>query len=228
MISIVSICHDRQYCLDEVLPSWLAQEGIEFEIVIVAGPTIKRIDHPKVTYVDWPTKELTGVCVAWNVGYKAAKYDIIYSCYSDMVLQDKRYIARFLAHYGPNRIVNRQMIRADGSLDEGIWCYGFLVGKDLIAKSGGWDERYDGGYAWEDGHMMHSLVNAGGELSILKVAPKGRELRHVDHPCCRDAADWTEKYVRNKRIYNKSFPNITLMDMYRKGRFKVYEDTDTD
>jgi hypothetical protein len=138
-----------------------------------------------------------------------------------MVLQDKRYIAKLLAHYRPNRIVNRQAIRPDGSLDIGVWGYGVLFDKSLLAKSGGWDVRYDGGYAWEDAAFMHGLVKAGGELVILPPLPANLALKHIDHPSCRDAADWQEKYIRNKNLYNDSFPDRTIMDLYADGKFKV-------
>jgi hypothetical protein len=193
-------------------------------VVIVAGPGIKRVDNTKVKYIDWPSKEFTGCCEAWNTGYKAASGDIIYSAYSDMVLQDKRYIARLLAHYKPNGIVNRQAIRPDGSLDIGVWGYGVLFDKSILVRSDGWDVRYDGGYAWEDAHFMHSMVKAGGELVIVKPAPIGRGLLHVDHPSCRDGADWQAKYLRNKELYNSSFPSKTLMDLYADNAFKVVKD----
>lgn len=224
MITIVSTCYSREDGLREALPSWLAQEGVDFDIVIVAGPSIERIQDKRVTWVDWPTKEFNGCCVGWNVGYKAARGPLIYTAYSDMVLQDKRYLARFLAHYGPNRIVNRQAIRPDGSLDIGVWGYGVLTSKELLERSGGWDERYDGGYAWEDAHFMHAMVRAGGDLVILKPLPTNLGLRHVDHPTVREANDFNEKYVRNKRIYNSSFPNETIMGLYADNKFKVIDD----
>jgi hypothetical protein len=197
---------------------------VDFDIVIVAGPTIKQIKHNLVTYIPFPDKVFTGCCVGWNTGYKAAKGPLIYTAYSDMVLQDKRYLARFLAHYKPNRILNRQAIRPDGSLDIGVWGYGVLTSKELLDKSGGWDERYDGGYAWEDAHFMHAMVKAGGELVILKPLPADMALLHVDHPSTRAKPDWNEKYVRNKRIYNSSFPNETIMGLYADKRFKVIDD----
>jgi len=222
MISIVSVCYSR--ALDKSMPSWLCQEGIDFEVVVVVGPGIERTPHPKVRYIDWPTKDFNGCCVAWSHGYKAAKGDIIYSAYSDMVLQDKRYIARLAAHYKPNRIVNRQAIRPDGSLDIGVWGYGVLFDKALLAKSGGWDTRYDGGYAWEDAHFMHSLVKAGGELIILKPLPADKALLHIDHPSVRDTPDFNEKYLRNKHIYNDSFPDYTIMGLYYMGEFEVKDE----
>jgi len=222
MISIVSVCYSR--ALDKSMPGWLCQEGIDFEVVVVVGPGIERTPHPKVRYIDWPSKEFTGCCEAWNTGYKAASGDIIYSAYSDMVLQDKRYIARLATHYKPNRIVNRQAIRPDGSLDIGVWGYGVLFDKALLAKSGGWDTRYDGGYAWEDAHFMHALVKAGGELVILPPAKDGKGLKHIDHPSARDKADWQTGYLRNKNLYNDSFPERTIMDMYADGAFKVVRD----
>lgn len=223
-ITIVSTCYSRAGGLREALPSWLAQEGVDFDIVIVSGPEINRIKHPKVTYIDWPVTPFNGTCVGWNTGYKAAQGPLIYTGYSDMVLQDKRYLARFLAHYGPNRIVNRQSIRADGSLDIGVWAHGFLTSKALIEQIGGWNVRYDGGYGWEDAHFMHSMVKAGGELVILKALPPDLGIRHVDHPSVREATDWDEKYVRNKRLYNDSFPSETIMGLYADNKFKVIDD----
>jgi hypothetical protein len=223
-ITIVSCCYSRADGIREALPSWLAQEGVDFDIVIVAGPEINRVTHPNITYIDWPVTPFNGTCIGWNEGYKAARGPLIYTAYSDMVLQDKRYLARFLAHYKPNRIVNRQAIRPDGSLDIGVWGYGVLTSKELLERSGGWDTRYDGGYAWEDAHFMHAMVRAGGELVILKALPPDLGLRHVDHPSARDMADWNDKYVRNKRIYNSSFPNETIMGLYSDNRFEVIDD----
>lgn len=218
-VSLVSVCHSR--ALDQVLPSWLEQEGVDLDITVVVGPSIKRVSDPRITYIDWPDKELNGCCKAWNVAWKAAKGPLIYSGYSDMVLQDKRYIAKMCEFCGPTNIVSRQLWRADGSLDEGLWCYGFLTDKSLYERSGGWDESMDGGYGWEDTCLMHSLVEAGGELVILQPLPGVMALRHIDHPTVRDCADWAEKYPRNKRIYNKRFPRETLMDMYKRGAFRV-------
>jgi len=222
-ITIVSCCYSRDEQLQCVLPSWLVQEDVEIDIVLVVGPSIEKKPFYNITYVDWPDKEFTGCSNAWNVGYKAANAPLIYSAYSDMVLQDKHYIARMLAHYKPGRVINRQLDRPDGTLDEGLWCYGFLSGKELLLQTV-WDERYNGGYAWEDTDYIHRLVEAGAELAILKPLPADLALKHIDHPSVRDAGDWHEKYIRNKHIYNHRFPKETLMDMYRQGRFKVYED----
>jgi hypothetical protein len=71
---------------------------------------------------------------------------------------------------------------------------------------------------------MHRLVNAGGELVILPPAKEGQGLKHIDHPSVRDSADWQAKYIRNKNLYNDSFPEKTIMDMYRDGAFKVVQD----
>ena len=221
MISLVSVCYSR--ALDLSMPSWLCQEGVD-EIIVVVGPDIKQVAHSKVKYIPWPSKDFNGTCIGWNEGYRHATGDIIYSAYSDMVLLDKRYVARLAAHYGPNRIVNRQAIRPDGSLDIGVWGYGVLFDKNLLCRSGGWDTRYDGGYAWEDAAFMHRLVNAGGELVILPPAKEGKGLKHIDHPSCRDGADFQAKYIRNKNLYNDSFPEKTIMDMYADGAFKVVQD----
>ena len=221
MISLVSVCYSR--ALDLSMPSWLCQEGVD-EIIVVVGPEINRVMHPKVTYIDWPVTPFNGCNAAWNHGYKHATGDTIYSGYSDMVMLDKRYVAKLLNHYKPGRIVNRQAIRPDGSLDIGVWGYGVLFDKALLAKSGGWDVRYDGGYAWEDAAFMHGLVKAGGELVILPPAKEGEGLKHIDHPSCRDGVDFQAKYIRNKNLYNDSFPEKTIMDMYRDGAFKVVQD----
>lgn len=219
MISIVSTCYSRLEGLKQALPSWLAQEGIDFEIIIVVGPSVPQVPNPKIRYIEWPSKDFTGCCEAWNVGYAAANGDIIYTAYSDMVLQDRQYIAKLQKHYKPGGIVNRQAVRPDGSLDIGVWCYGVLFDKALAVKSGGWDSGYDGYYAWEDADFMHGLINAGGELVILKPCDDG--LLHIDHESARDKPDWNIRYVRNKNRYNHKYPQETIMDMYAQGKFKV-------
>jgi GT2 family glycosyltransferase len=173
-ITIISVCHSRQGNLERVIPLWLAQEGIDFDIVVAVGPDMPRTPYPKVTYIDagpWGNfmddNPPGGLSTSYNLAYKAAKGDYLFVTFSDMMMPDPRYIAKLAKYAGPNKIVTRQLIRADGGLDEGLWMHGMLVDKALLDKSGGWDPFYNCNWAWEDTDFSHGLVAAG-------VLPKTR------------------------------------------------------
>ena len=71
-ISLISVCYDRAEQLAKCLPLWLAQTGVDLEIILAVGPTIERIDNPNVRYVDCPTWGDGKLCASFNAAFAAS------------------------------------------------------------------------------------------------------------------------------------------------------------
>jgi hypothetical protein len=209
--------------LDKTLPLWLAQEGVDLEILIAVGPDIKRIEHPRITYYNAPGKweymKIAGckLCESFNLLWPKTKGEQVFITYSDMAMPNPNHLAIMLAAWKPGRMVTHSL----GEMDCGIWTHGMLADRKLIEKSGGWDNFYDdGGWAYEDSDFVSGLLAAGGEFHILKERKDG--LYHIDHPRPPDSPTRGQAYYRNKCHYHSKYPD-TVMHKRNRGEFPQYE-----
>lgn len=218
MISLISVCYDRQAMLDKVLPLWLAQTA-DIEILLAVGPDIKRIEHPKVTYYNapgkWDYNKISGcqLCASFNLLWPKAKGEQVFITYSDMAMPNPEHLAIMLKAWKTGRMVTHSL----GEMDCGIWTHGMLADRKLLEKSGGWDTFYDGGWAYEDSDFVSGLLAVGGNLHVLKEL-KENGLYHIDHPRPPDDANKATKYHRNKMHYHFKYPD-TVMHKRDRGMF---------
>lgn len=116
-------------------------------------------------------------------------------------------------------MVTERFFRGD-ERDIGIWTQCMLVERKKLIESGGWDEFYDAGYAYEDSEVVSRLVDIGMKYCILE-SPRELSCEHIPHdrPSMHDPVV-VEKYAINKRNYNKNH-KISIMELYQKGRLPV-------
>lgn len=98
MISVVIPSYNRKDCILKLLQDVYAQEGAEFEVIVVDDTSpdgtvaaIRR-DFPQVTLL--VNEKNGGPCVTRNRGVRAAKGDIIIGFDSDVSIVDRRLLAK--------------------------------------------------------------------------------------------------------------------------------------
>ena len=179
MISVITMCYDRQHFLDVTLPRWLTiPKDIEYEVVVCHGPNIELPDDPKIksVLIDGPQMNR-----AYNKGIYASKYDTLLFTQSDIIIHDPHQIKRMADMHMPSLVVTDRIVKY-GVRDPGIYMYMTMVSKDKVLEVGGWPECYDGGdtYAFEDADLMASLLKNGMYLKIVQ-SPDALAANHIDH-----------------------------------------------
>jgi len=199
MISILIWCYSRQKFLDHTLPKWLEQTGVDYEIVIAAGPEVKRIDHPRVRYIDGPPPPKMGR--AYNLLLEAAKGDTLLITQADMEVNDPNQLARMYARCNDFTMVSERFFK-NGTREMGIFLQFMMVSKRRVIEVGGWAEVYDcpALAAHEDTDLMCRLLSAGLDL-VWEETPEDKGVFHMHHGVPYDSDHYKMRIANGKAVF---------------------------
>lgn len=128
MISVVIPSYNRRECILELLSDVMAQEGADFEVVVVddcstdGSPEAIRAAFPQIRF--FQNEVNGGPCVTRNRGIREAKGDLIVGLDSDVRVPDRDMLAgvvkAFAASDGPLGLALR-LLDPEGNEDEPRW-----------------------------------------------------------------------------------------------------------
>lgn len=201
MISVLTWCYSRQDMLDITLPLWLKQEGVDYEIVLGHGPTIKWPSDPRINPVLTPNLKM---CESYNAMLKEAKGDILLITQSDMQVNSPTQLKRMLAKWSDRKMVTERFFK-EGRRDPGIYLQFMMVSKMAVIKAGGWCELFDNpeSCAHEDSDLVSTMLEQGMDFENLET-PEDEGVYHIDHPKPDYANDpvMIKRLAVGKAIYN--------------------------
>lgn len=186
-ISVLNYCYSRQSELDHTLPKLLAQEGVEYDVMLAAGPDVKTPEHPRLKR--YPVEQ-QHLCKAFNMLLKNATSDLLLITQCDMEINDPYQIKRMVDMWKPGRVITEKFFKqafrnkSDGQLvrDPGYYLQMCLVAREEMVKIGGWHEEYEQPdmLGHEDGDIMASLFENGLEIYHTET-PFDIGVFHLDH-----------------------------------------------
>lgn len=239
LISILIPCYSRQEQLDVVLPLWLAQKDINFEVCVGAGPSIKVEEsyrNPVVKRIPLNMDKF-GLCKAYNKLINSAKGDLLLITQCDIKATSPHNIKNMLDKWRPRWIVNENMYN-NGKKKLGLYLQCTLVEKSAVEKIGGFCELFDDNRvsAYEDGDVMASLFERGYRLT-WNESEEGKGVEHMPHerPDYKNHPVWKWKVENAKKLYferhNRDFVKCAWASQFatyfRKiGRLKEIEETE--
>jgi hypothetical protein len=187
MISVLFGCHSRADNLKEVLPLWLAQEGVDFELVIGTGPLINLPKHPRIKCV--PLGPIWKMGAAYNEMVSRASGDILLITQGDMLVKSSTQLKRMLAKMTDDNMVSERHMTQDYRDKNlivrapGIYLQFLMVKKQDIIDAGGWFEGYDCPCtaAHEDADLVARLLKNNVNLDLM-MTPEAEGVWHIWHP----------------------------------------------
>lgn len=196
MISVMFLCYGdskgvRQGILDTTLPGWLKQEGVEYEIVVGKGPSIKLPEHPRLRYINiidakgnWDSVNIPQsiYCRAHNQLWRACKGEILLTTQADIQVNSPTQLKRMLEKCERTTMVTEKFFKK-GARDHGLFLQCCMVYKDAIDMAGGWCELYDNPNiaACEDGDLVATMLEQGMNIAHTET-PEEEGVYHIDHP----------------------------------------------
>jgi glycosyltransferase involved in cell wall biosynthesis len=186
MISVIMWCYSKQDLLDQTLPNWLNQKGVDYEIVIVHGTEVKIKPHPLVNMV-----KCSGgfnICKAYNQAVSEARGDILLITQCDMLLKSDYELKLMFENYKPDRMVKAV---------DFPFLHICMVSKEAIIKAGGWHEPFGELYAYEDTDLVATLIEQG----IKNFYIHGANVEHIKHDKPDLTDELREKYAKSKALY---------------------------
>jgi GT2 family glycosyltransferase len=198
-ISVILWCFSRGKELAHALPKWLKQEGVEYEVVIAAGPEIERIDHPRVRYIDGPPPPKMGR--AYNLLTEAARGDTLLITQADMEVNDPHQLERMYRQSNALTLVSEKFIK-HGKREMGIYLQFLMAPKAKILEVGGWAEIYDcpALAAHEDTDLMCRLLRAGMDLDFIET-PEEIGVYHMHHEVDYYSWEYQERIKNGRAIF---------------------------
>lgn len=225
MISVLIQCFDRQALLDQTLPMWLKQEGVDYEICLAIGPNIKvpeKWDMPAIRMVRIPSVKMG---YAYNCLLNIAKGDILLITQCDMQPRSTTQLKRMLDMMRDDNMVSERhftqhpfdkdvMIRAPG-----IYLQCLMVRTKDVKAVGGWAEVYDcpAVAAHEDADMIARLFKHGVNLDFL-CTPQDYGVHHLWHerPDYERDTMLRHRVANGFRIYQERNGKDNVVAMYTR------------
>lgn len=191
MVSVLLLNIGRPEMAPLTMPKWLAQEGVEFEIIYGHGPAVPVPLDPRIKPVLF---EKFAMAKCYNRLLEGAKGEFILISQSDMEVNDTRQIAKMLEAWKPGYMVTERFIKND-QRDAGIFIQFMLIRREDFIRAGGWCEEYDSPdlYGCEDSDVVCRLIKSGMKYKILE-SPDDTAVRHIWHP----SPDLSDPVVRAK------------------------------
>lgn len=178
-ISILNTCFSKQELLNTTLPHLLAQEGIDFELLLGIGPGITTPADTRITTTPIDKWDLNKT---YNTLLKQAKHDILLLLQCDIDLRKQDIIKNMLAKWEPNTIVTEQFYRVIDQepypRDGGLHIQCCIVSRQAMLDIGGWYEPYSHPdlHGYEDVDIMASLLERG--MSLVHTQSEAYHLHH--------------------------------------------------
>ena len=213
MISVIIPCYSRQENLNKVIPAWLKQKGVEYELIVGFGPDVIVPEHRRIKAIplDLP-KGKRGALASWNnTLIDASDGDVLLFAHSDMLVRNPNHLAVMLAALTPNAMVTSNYIVGDVNVN-GSWMQMTMISRELVLKAGKWDERYDEGAGWEDADFLTRLGKAGAYYEQV-VQDFDKAPSHLPHKSCREEEWFMDAYIHNKTLYNNTHGAGILWNM---------------
>jgi GT2 family glycosyltransferase len=214
MISILTLCYSRQEMLNATLPLWQRQKGVDFEIIVGAGPGISVPNAPRIKYVHIPKFKLNN---AYNKLLSVARGEQVLITQSDVQVNDTLQLKRMLDKWNPRNMVSERIWK-EGKRDAGVYLYCLLVDRSAVIDVGGWYEGFDcpATAAHEDADLVARLLEQGQNMSLIET-PLEHGVFHIDHP----KPDYHSDPIMLDRLHNghavyKSRHSESLMQLYVK------------
>jgi glycosyltransferase involved in cell wall biosynthesis len=200
MISVLLWCYSRQNHLDLTLPKWLAQTGVDFELVIGCGPSIKLPDDKRIRRIEAPPPPKMGR--AYNLLLEAANGDTLLVTQADMEVNDPEQLARMYAKSNYSTMVTEKFFK-NGKRDSGIFLQFMMIPKQRVIDVGGWAEVYDcpALAAHEDTDLMCRLLTAGMDLIFFET-PEDKGVYHIHHGTPYDSDHYKVRIANGKAVFN--------------------------
>ena len=179
MISIASVCYSRQETLNKVLPSWLAQEEVDFEIILGVGPDIVIPNDPRIrtTRLDSPFN----LWRAFNQTMAMSRGDLVVITQSDTLMTSSKLVKTLLNEWKPGLTVSPICIFDDGRHDDGLHLHCRLLEKSDIFRIGGMFEGFGIGYGYDDDDFSSNLSELGIKFRVLTPS-ECTPVTHLHHP----------------------------------------------
>ena len=220
MISVLIWNYSRHKEMAYCLPKWLEQVGVDYEIIIAAGPDIVRIDSPKCRYI--PAYPPPKMGANYNALLQAAKGDKILVTQADMEVNDPEQLKRMADICRDGVMVSEKFFKeaqtgADGVLrpirQPGIFLQFLMVTRKDLAEAGGWWEYWDcpAVAAHEDTDLICRLVRNGVELEWTET-PEDKGVYHLHHSTPYLSASYAMRVKNGLHIYKERNP-IPLLKM---------------
>lgn len=212
MISVLVWNYNRPDMLEATIPKWLAQEGVEYEIVLGHGPSIKPPVNAKIRPVLTPNLRLGQ---SYNKLIQEAKGEYLLLTQSDMEVNDPHQVQRMLEVCKPGYMVTERFFK-NGVRDAGVHLQFMLVRKEDMVAIGGWCEMYDNPdmCAYEDSDVVARLMNRGLKFKMLETPPD-KGVYHIWHP----APDYVNDRVVCARVENAK---ELFFSRHGKGIWQIY------
>lgn len=200
MINVLIPCYSRQEQLNAILPMWLKQRGVEYSVIVGAGPDVVVPEHERVKVVRYSKYPITGLASLMNPLIDAADGDILCFVHGDMQAKTTGVLSAMLDRLTDRAMVTCGYINSDGEYCSGAWTHILMADKTLVVQAGKWDPAYDGGIGWEDADFLTRMANLGCFYEQVKL---DKPPVHLPHVSCHKLDGAMDRYMRNKRIYNK-------------------------
>jgi hypothetical protein len=208
MISVIFWCHDRQKHLDHVLPFWLKQEGVDYEIIVGCGPSIKLPDDKRIRRVEAPPPPKMGR--VYNLLLQAAIGDTLLITQADLEVNDPHQLERMAAMCDDWTMVSEKFFK-DGKRVLGTYLQFLMIKKHLVEEVGGWYEAYDcpAVAAHEDTDLMCRLLRKDLSLKFIET-PEDKGVYHMHHGTPYSSEQYQLRVRNGNWIYHQRNPEGIL------------------
>lgn len=226
-ISIMFVNFGRPERLEQTLPYWLSQVGVDYEIVVgVAKENLdnKILKNKKIKAIELPFTEFKYSSM-YNYILNHCSGELLLITQADLYPQDKNMLKNMLKKYKDKTMVTQKFF--DGDLhDEGLFLQCMLVSKAEIVNIGGWSNEYDKGYAFEDADVIARLINNGNKYIRIETE-KEKAVLHIPHARPDKWGAFAKKYHHNLNLYYSRFPS-SIMALEEHGRIPDYVEVEDD
>lgn len=202
MLSICTQVQDRNFFLQQTLPTWL--EYSCDEIVIFDWPekekaenVIKQFSDPRIRLIENQEDELYNINIARNIAIKNSSGEMIFLIDADTKIL-KTYPRKI--NIDKDVFIQGHFIEKKGGLETPGLSGTGIFWKYQFDEINGFDERMKG-WGWDDADFWNRLVGSGNRridhpLNSLEHIEHGDELRMKPY-INKDKAD---SYLKNKRL----------------------------
>lgn len=224
MISVCFMCFDRQETLDITLPLWLKQEGVEYELCLALGPTIKvpeKWDMPQIRTLRIPD---TRFSKWYNALADIAKGDKLLLTQCDFQVNSPTQLKRMLDNWEPGVMVSEKVF-VYGKRTPGIFLHCLLLEKAVYDEVGGLCPLFDNplSVAYEDSDFIATMLERGMQFRWTET-PEDEGVYHIDHPrpnYSKDAnGQWLDPVIGKRLEYGKALYDSrhskTVLELYTR------------
>jgi len=198
-VSLCSACMNRNENLEKSLVTWIKLPVKE--IIIVDWACEKNLEYllkldDRIKIVRVNNKKYYYHSAANNLKIKYATCNWIFSVDADILIDNN-----FFDEY---KLDENIIYQGRGKRDSGIFGV-FLCYKKWINKIGGFNEKMDNGWGYEDNDLYNRLKNTG--IKFTKI--NKRFLNHISH-----SDDMREMNTKVKNINLSNKKNIEISNSY--------------